>query len=425
MDIYLFNWTNPEDIKDPATKPILKQLGPYRFREYPDKHNITFHDNNNTVSYRKSSLFYFEEEASNGTLNDIVSVVNLLAVGAASTAQYWGFFKQMSVSTSLSGFGQKIHVIKSVREILFEGYYDSMLTIGAMFESEASMFDTVGFLVKKNASDLLTGKYNIHTGVGNMSKLGQIQRYKDLDEFSFYSGECRKLKGSPGEFHPPEHSKNDLVHLFTPEICRNLPYEYKEDVKIHSINGNRYYLNERAIDNGTLYPENECFMSDDQLPSGVMNMSICNFGQPLFMSYPHFYKADPSYVNAVEGLTPQQDLHESYMTLEPKSSITLETTARLQTNILIRPFGSITLYKNVPRIMMPLFFIEQKFRMGEAHASELYFGLVMFSIMKYIGVILICLGLLFIICRRYVSCSKTERVRDVEINAKEMISLVK
>lgn len=30
MDIYLFNWTNPESFLDHSTKPILQELGPYR-----------------------------------------------------------------------------------------------------------------------------------------------------------------------------------------------------------------------------------------------------------------------------------------------------------------------------------------------------------------------------------------------------------
>jgi len=32
MEFYLFNWTNPEEIHNPAKKPILKELGPYVFR---------------------------------------------------------------------------------------------------------------------------------------------------------------------------------------------------------------------------------------------------------------------------------------------------------------------------------------------------------------------------------------------------------
>lgn len=31
IDFYFFNWTNPEEIKVPGKKPVLVQVGPYRF----------------------------------------------------------------------------------------------------------------------------------------------------------------------------------------------------------------------------------------------------------------------------------------------------------------------------------------------------------------------------------------------------------
>jgi hypothetical protein len=123
-------------------------------------------------------------------------------------------------------------------------------------------------------------------------------------------------------------------------------------------------------------------------------MSACAFNNPFFMSYPHFYMADQSYVDAVEGLTPQKELHESYMTLDEKLSITLETAARFQTNVMLEQFGSIGLYKNVPKILMPLFFVEQKFIIDESDAKQLYYGLLIFNLSKYAGFVLIFLGAL-------------------------------
>lgn len=80
MDVYFFNWTNPEDITNHSTKPILEELGPYRFIEHPTKVDIEWHDANATVSYRKKSLYYFDEEGSNGSLDDVISSINIVAV---------------------------------------------------------------------------------------------------------------------------------------------------------------------------------------------------------------------------------------------------------------------------------------------------------------------------------------------------------
>lgn len=70
---------------------------------------------------------------------------------------------------------------------------------------------------------------------------------------------------------------------------------------------------------GTLNRENECFCNGHCVPSGVLNVSTCRQNSPTFLSLPHFYDADPYFVNAVEGLKPEKEKHEFYITLEPVS----------------------------------------------------------------------------------------------------------
>lgn len=80
FDVYLFNWTNPEDFYvGSGKKPRFEQLGPYRFRESPDKVDIDWHNHNYSVSFHKKSWFYFDAEASNGSLSDMVNTVNSVA----------------------------------------------------------------------------------------------------------------------------------------------------------------------------------------------------------------------------------------------------------------------------------------------------------------------------------------------------------
>ena len=55
-------------------------------------------------------------------------------------------------------------------------------------------------------------------------------------------------------------------------------------------------------------------------PSGIFNTSKCNFGAPLLSSFPHFYLADKSLMNHVDGLKPEKDLHETYVDLHSVSN---------------------------------------------------------------------------------------------------------
>lgn len=57
LDIYFFNWTNPESIHDPNIKPKFEEIGPYRFIDKPEKVNITWHPENSTISYQRKNFF--------------------------------------------------------------------------------------------------------------------------------------------------------------------------------------------------------------------------------------------------------------------------------------------------------------------------------------------------------------------------------
>lgn len=84
-DIYLFNWTNPQDFTNKSTKPIFEEIGPYRYQDFPQKINITWDDQNNTVRYRKQSRYMFVPEQSVGRLDDVITSVNNLALVSFNT----------------------------------------------------------------------------------------------------------------------------------------------------------------------------------------------------------------------------------------------------------------------------------------------------------------------------------------------------
>lgn len=42
-------------------------------------------------------------------------------------------------------------------------------------------------------------------------------------------------------------------------------------------------------------------------------------GAPVYLSFPHFYKADPKLLDAIDGLKPVENLHETYFKIQPVS----------------------------------------------------------------------------------------------------------
>lgn len=62
-----------------------------------------------------------------------------------------------------------------------------------------------------------------------------------------------------------------------------------------------------------------CYCNGECTPSGMINVTMCRFGAPVFISLPHFYKADPSLLDHIEGLNPNDTQHSFSITLEPVS----------------------------------------------------------------------------------------------------------
>lgn len=164
---------------------------------------------------------------------------------------------------------------------------------------------------------MLTGYYNVDTGMINFPSLGSIKNWNYDSRTDFFADKCGELSGSAGEFYSPHQTREKPVAFFTPDMCRTLNFDYEEDVNINGLKAFKYSAGAKTFDNGSIYEENECFCSGDCMPSGVLNISSCRFGTPVFMSLPHYFNADSFYPDQVEGMNPQKEKHQFYLALEP------------------------------------------------------------------------------------------------------------
>lgn len=62
---------------------------------------------------------------------------------------------------------------------------------------------------------------------------------------------------------------------------------------------------------------NPCHCNGECSPVGLINVTACRYGIPLFMSLPHFYHGDPQLTEAVNGLNPREEDHSFYFIVEP------------------------------------------------------------------------------------------------------------
>ena len=80
--LYYFNVTNYQDVEDSRgeIKPLIMEVGPYTWRERHFKDNITWNDDNGTVTYMQKKYWEFKEEMSVGSLDDVIVNINIIAL---------------------------------------------------------------------------------------------------------------------------------------------------------------------------------------------------------------------------------------------------------------------------------------------------------------------------------------------------------
>ncbi|XP_012253563.1 protein croquemort-like [Athalia rosae] len=438
LEIYFFNWTNPQELKIPGKKPNFAQLGPYTFLERREKVNVVFHDNG-TVSYDQMRTWFFEAGKSNGSLHDNITQLNVVALSAAHKVRHWTFYWQKALNIFMAGIND-VHVTKTVDELLFKGYEDPLIDMGKISPvADIPPFDKFGWFYMRNHSTAFDGHFNMATGEKDITTLGVLRNWNYNNVSTFFESPCNAVEGSAGEFWPPKRTRDEIT-LFSADICRPLIYEYDGIVELHGIEGYQYSIGEKTLSNSTKrrYPHEQakyfqttmastedffaidapvnatiealedygdsdvvnvgqCFCSGDCTPSGLINVTACRYGAPAYVSLPHFHKADPIYREKVTGMDPNDEKHGFRIILEPTTGIPLDVAARLQINILLQPSQYINLYKDVPTIYFPMFWFNEHVGITGNLATPLKIFTQLPTIGFYSGIGLIFLGALLVL----------------------------
>lgn len=238
----------------------------------------------------------------------------------------------------------------SVSEWLFDGFQDGVLDWVNELIEEGELppdipeipYDKFGWFALRNSSAAFDGRFKMFTGKDDIKNLGIVKSWNGKIELGHMTGECDKIKGTTGELWPPFNKKQKAdATMFIPDVCRSMALKYDGTFKKHDIKGWKWIGDDSLFDNGHKYPETACFcMAHEEdcpnIPPGIFNTSKCQFGSPSFASFPHFYLANETYLEGIEGLSPDKDKHEMYIALEPEFGLPLEIRARLQINLFMR-----------------------------------------------------------------------------------------
>ncbi|XP_044750062.1 protein croquemort-like isoform X2 [Coccinella septempunctata] len=406
LEIYLFNWTNAADFKagEPWTKkPKFQQLGPYTFKEHHSRVNIKYNDNN-TVNFNTVRTWHFVPEKTVGSLDDNITTLNAIALTVGNIVKHKSLIIRRGVNFLLEEKRVELTVTKTAKEFLFEGYNDTLLTLLKKIHLKGIdiPFDKFGWFYNRNGSSTYDGNFTMYTGADDIQKLGIITRWNQSPRSPEYPGYCGMVNGTSGELWYPLKDA-EKVSIFTPDTCSTLTLEANGTYSTFGVEGKLFAQTERLFDNGTKYQEMDCFSPGVHLPTGVRNVSQCKFGAPAFMSMPHFYMADPSYLNAVEGLRPDPSNHNFYLALEPNTGLPLKVHASLQVSLYLERIKGISIFENVNTTMMPVLWFRQEAAITENLADLAKTLILLPSIGTYTAYGVIGLGCLLLLIGSFIT----------------------
>lgn len=179
-----------------------------------------------------------------------------------------------------------ITVTRTVRELLFDGYDDDLLTLVKANGNPAfpkPPFDRFGWFVDRNNSWEYDGNFTMFTGEEDIFDLGKLQMWKFNENVEMFRGKCDKVQGTTGELWPPiREGQTPALSVFASDICRSVTVQYESKFSKFGINGYKWVADERVFDNGVRHPEMACYCLSDEvscpdLLPGVFNASACEF----------------------------------------------------------------------------------------------------------------------------------------------------
>lgn len=363
---WIFDVQNPQEVAVNSSNIKVKQRGPYTYRvRFLAKENITQDPEDNTVSFVQPNAAIFEPSLSVGTENDNFTVLNLAVAVAAHT--YQNAFVQVVLNSLIKKSKSSMFQTRTLKELLW-GYTDPFLSLVPYPVST-----TVGvFYPYNNTAD---GVYKVFNGKDNISNVAIIDTYKGKRNLSYWPSYCDMINGTDAASFPPFVEKSRILRFFSSDICRSIYAVFESDIQLKGIPVYRFVLPARAFASPVQNPDNHCFCTEKIISKnctsyGVLDISKCKEGRPVYISLPHFLHASPDISEPIEGLCPNEEEHRTYLDVEPITGFTLQFAKRLQVNLLVKPSKKIEALKGLKRnYVVPILWLNETGTIGDEKAE--------------------------------------------------------
>lgn len=389
MQYFFFNVTNVNEFLQGA-KPEVNQIGPYTYREYRYKDNVTMVENGTMVAaYNTKSFVFLREKSVGDPAVDSITTVNIPAWAVMNKVK-GSFFRSSMVSIWMNSIGSRLFTTRTVDELLW-GYEDPLLVRVSGTNPEVEK--VFGLMYKKNGSN--DGEFIYHTGQQNYMDYGRIETWQGQRQLTFWnSNYSNSIVGSDGSAFHPLLNKNERIYIFSPDLCRTIYMEFEKDVEVKGIPAYRFTPPPSVLASKEENPDNEgfCVTPKECLGTGILKVSPCRKGAPVVASFPHFYLADGKYAAAIEGMSPERTHHQTFLDLNPTTGVIVRAHKRAQVNVLLQRVPGFPFTRTLNETVFPVMFINESVVIDDESAARLRKLLLISTMVSNFPLIIVGLG---------------------------------
>nr|XP_061800635.1 lysosome membrane protein 2-like [Nerophis lumbriciformis] len=390
MQFYFFNLTNPLEVLV-GDRPAVEEIGPYTYREYRQMEEVSFQDNGTKVTAVNTKTYIFQRDMSRGPESELIRTVNIPAVTVMEKFKNEPFYANL-ISSYMKDKGEGLFTTRTVGEHLW-GYEDALLKAIHAFKPDVDPY--FGLFYKNNASN--DGQYVFWTGQQNYMDFGRVDSWNNQSSLNWWtSDECNMINGTDGASFHPVITKDETLYMFSSDLCRSIYAVFEKDVTVKGIPGYRFAPPSEVFANTSVNPSNAgfCVPAGNCLGSGVLNVKPCKKEAPIVMSSPHFYQGDEKFVQAVFGMKPRKEYHQTFVDLNPLTGIVLQAAKRLQVNVYIEKMDTFSQTGNVSTVILPVVYLNESVVIDDSSVAKLNTVVVEQYVLVNIPFILIGIGIL-------------------------------
>lgn len=370
IKIFMFNITNSERfVKGQDKKLKVTEVGPYTYSETVTNEDIVWNPNN-TISFTPSRSVQFEPDMSIGDPEkDVIIVPNIPLLGIASMLHNSSTTINLAISTLVSYLDSQPILKMPINDFLW-GYEDPLVRLAQ--KMLPSWINFVQFGLLDRMMDEGKNRITMSLSKNNDTSEFSIQRFNGLpglkawgyvpgDQQTNSIDHCNLVEGAyEGYLFPRNIEKGQSFTVYRKAFCRPLPLRYSGE-GVNPVGYPEVYFRFPDDILDPTNPDNACYCkskTEQCLPNGLSDLSPCYYNIPVAISLPHFLNGNKSLHEAVEGMSPDPEKHDTIFAVQPEVGVPTMVKTRLQTNLVVKKTRFIPRVKPFNNLVMPIFWMQ-------------------------------------------------------------------